>query len=329
MDVTNEGAQSPKTNLFPALVESKLSLDMTKAHGNYHQTLKSILEMEVADDNFEEAQALLKKLITFMNYVEDHRSAEKKPYLDAGRVVDDAHKKFVKPLEDARKQLQDKVNVVGRRKEEEARKALQEQQRVDGLKNAVNQFILDASVKIAAATTNEQLIQIERLINLEKANKSRYQDHLPLLIERCNELTGKIKEQKDLVKERERVEQEAQQALQSGNDEKAQELLAQTQILDKKLQENTILVQETASKSVITAEVVAPEADMPNTRRKAWKFEVVDMKEIMKKRPELLDAELNFKRTSEVLKTLKETGVLTGKTEYILNGIRFFETVNY
>lgn len=316
-------------NLSPAVVEMKVSLDLTKAEGNYQQILKLVLEYEVTEANFEEAQGLNKKIIKWLSFVENHRKEEKDPYLEAGRVIDAAHKKFATPFEDAKTQLQGKINVVGKRMEDAARKAKQEQDRIDGLKNSINAFILDASSKIAAATTTEQLLSIERLINLEKGNKGRYQDHLPLLIERSNELTAKIKEQKDLVKELERVAEEANKALEAGNDEKAQELLQKSELLGAKIEENTVLVQESASKSIISTEVVAPEIDMPSTRRKVWKFEVQDIKETIKKRPDLLDVSLNHKAVSEVLKTLKDTGFLNGKSEYVLNGIRFFQDVNY
>lgn len=316
-------------NLSPAVIEIKISVDLTKAEGNYQETLKRVLEYEVDEENFEEAQALNKKLMKWLSFVDNHRKEEKDPYLEAGRIIDAAHKKFAIPVEDAKNQLQAKINAVGRRMEDAAKKAKQEQDRVEGLKNSINAFILDASSKIAAATTTEQLLSIERLINLEKGNKSRYQDHLPLLIERSNELTAKIKEQKDLVKELERIEQETAKALESGNDEKAQELLQKSELLGAKIEENTVLVQETASKSIISTEILAPEIDMPSTRRKIWKFEVQDIKETIKKRPDLLDVSLNHKAVTEVLKTLKDTGVLTGKTEYVLNGIRFFMDVNY
>lgn len=321
--------EMPKTNLIPALIEGKLGLALTKAEGNYQQVLKQVLEYDVTEDNFEEAQGLNKKVIKFLSFGEEHRKEYKAPYLETGRIIDAAHKRFLEPFEDAKNQLQAKINAVGKRMEDAAKKALQEQQRIEGLKTSINAFILESSAKIAAATTNEQLLSIERLINLEKGNKSRYQDHLPLLIERSNELTSKIKEQKDLVKELERVDAEKNMALELGNDEKAQDLLQKSALLEAKIEENTILVQENASKSVILTEIVAPEIDMPNTRRKAWKFEVVDIKETAKKRPDLVDMSLNNKAVNEVLKTLKETGVLNGKTEFILNGIRFFQDINY
>jgi chaperonin cofactor prefoldin len=329
MDNNKDDFQKPDENLFPAKVEAKLSTDLFKNHGSYLSLIKEVSQHEVSEDNFEKSQELNKKIIKFLNYVEDHRKDEKNPYLEAGRLIDAAHKKVSTPLEDAKNQLQAKINVVGKRMEAEAQKVKREQERIDLLKNGINAFILDSSAKIAAATTTEQLISIERLINLEKANKVRYQDHLPLLIERSNELTTKIKEQKDLVKELERVEEEKKQALETGNDEKAQDLLEKSALLEAKIEENTILVQETASKSVILTEIVAPEIDMPNTRRKAWKFEVVDIKETAKKRPDLVDMSLNNKAVSEVLKTLKDTGVLNGKTEFVLNGIRFFQDINY
>lgn len=329
MEDNKEGLPKPDENLFPAKVEAKLSTDLLKNHGSYLILIQEVSQHDVSEDNFEKSQELNKKIIKFLNYIEDHRKDEKNPYLEAGRLIDAAHKKISTPLEDVKNQLQAKINVVGKRMEAEAQKVKQEQERVELLKNGINAFILDASAKIAAATTNEQLLSIERLINLEKGNKSRYQDHLPLLIERSNELTAKIKEQKELVKQLELVENAKKIALIAGDDEKAQDLLQKSALLEAKIEENTILVQETASKSVIITEIVAPEIDMPNTRRKAWKFEVVDIKETAKKRPDLVDMSLNNKAVSEVLKTLKETGVLNGKTEFILNGIRFFQDINY
>lgn len=316
-------------NLSPAVIKSKISLELTKVHGNYNQLLKGILETEITEENFEEGQSLLKRLISILSFTEDHRKKEKEPYLKAGKTIDAAHNEFSQPLEDAKQELQRKLNVVGLKKEAEAKRIREEQERIAAINSSINQFILESSVKIASATTNEQLIQIERLVNLEKANKSKYQDHLPLLIERCNELTGKIKEQKDLLKKKEALDLEQKMALNSGDDEKAMELMNQSQLLESKIQDNTIFVQETASRSVIVTEIVAPEVDTPSTRRKIWKFELIDAKEVMKKTPDLLKVELDHKKTSDVLRTLKDTGVLNGKSEYILNGIRYFEEKNF
>src|SRR5690348_2769568 len=221
-EIKPDGQEKPKQNLLPAVVEAKIALDLTKEEGNYQMVLKEAIEYEVDDENFENAQGFLKKIMKLLSYVESHRKDEKEYWLEGGRIVDTAHKNFSVPFENAKKSLQEKINVVGKRKEQEARKAKEEKERIELITNGINAFILDASAKIAAATTNEQLLQIERLINLEKGNKSRYQDHLPLLIERSNELTAKIKEQKDLVKERERVAEEQKQALEAGNDEKVQ-----------------------------------------------------------------------------------------------------------
>lgn len=329
MEESKNEQQMPEVSLIPARVEMKLSIDLMKAHGNYQQFVQEVLNWEVDEDNFEKSQELNKKMITFLAFIEDHRGDEKKPYLEAGRAIDAAHKKISGPLEIAKGILQLKINKVGVKMAEDAKRTKMEKDRIEGLKNLINGFIQEKSTEIAAATTNEQLLSIERLINLEKGNKGRYQDHLPLLIERCNDLTSMIKEQKGIIQELERLEKEKVSAYEAGNDEKVQELQQKTDILGAKMEENTILVQETASKSVILTEVVAPEVDMPNTRRKSWKFEIVDVREAMKKRPDLLDVSLNNKSVSEVLKTLKETGVLNGKTEYILNGIRFYQDVNY
>src|ERR1700760_3465906 len=106
-EVPQEGL---KLNLSLAIIKGKLSLDMTKVHGNYNQLVKGILETDITQQNFEEGQALLKRLISLLSYVEDHRKADKTPYLEAGKAIDSAHKEFCQPLETAKTQLQEKLN---------------------------------------------------------------------------------------------------------------------------------------------------------------------------------------------------------------------------
>ena len=52
-------------------------------------------------------------------------------------------------------------------------------------------------------------------------------------------------------------------------------------------------------------------------------------KEVMKKAPELVVFTLDKDKVDAVLKTMKDTEVLNGKTEMIVNGIRYFEQKTY
>ncbi len=325
MEENQESSPDLNKNRLPAIIKGKLALDLTKAHGNYLQLIKSVLEADVTEDNFQQNQNVIKTVNSILNYVENHRKNEKNPYLEAGKEIDTAHKAFSKPIEDARDSLQQKLNIIGKKMEEAENKRRQEIERQSSITSAINQFVLDSSIRIASANSNEQLLQIERLVNLEKANKSKYQEFLPSLIERCNDLTANIKDQKELIKQKEVVLKQQKDAIESGNDEKAKELLDKMELLDEKMEENTLLVQETASKSILTSDIIIPESNEAKARSARWNIEISDPKEAMKKAPDLLKVELDFQKASEVLKTLRETGVLSGKDSYTLNGIRYYQ----
>jgi hypothetical protein len=150
-----------------------------------------------------------------------------------------------------------------------------------------------------------------------------------LLIERCNELTSKIKEQKELVKEREKIEAEKKKAEESGDEDKLNELMTKEQSIDDKISENTVLVQEAAANSLIPINDDGDTAVMVKARRTIWKAELVNSKEAMKKAPELLEISLNNEKIRDTINTLKDAGVFKGKSEYLLNGIRFFEAKTF
>jgi hypothetical protein len=314
----------PMGNLQPQKIEIQISIHLTKQYGNYQEALKQAENATVTEETIEQSQNFLRNLGKFIKAIDDHREAMKKPYFQAGKDIDAAHKSVSKKFEAARDVLQKKLNDAAQAKilrlQEENRKI----QREGAIKQAINDFILDYSVKIASATNNEQLLAYERLINLEKANKSKYAEFLPLLIERCNDLNGKLAEQKVLIKQKDEIERQKQAALDKNNDEKAMKLAQQEQDLLDKINENTIKVQEQASESIFVSSAPAPLSEMPKAAYTTWKCEIVNEKEVMKKAPELLDVKLNAEKAKTVLNTLKETGALEGKTEYTLNGIRYF-----
>jgi hypothetical protein len=266
----------------------------------------------------------------FESFLESKRKADKQHALEYGRIVDATYKEFSEPIEKAKLEIQKKLNDVAKEKEAKAQKERQELLRKQEITSNINKFVLDYSVKIAAATTNEQLLSIERLINLEKGNKNRYEEQEQLLIERCNELTGKIAEQKKLVKEREAIEKEKEEAKKSGDDAKVEELEFKGAELDSKIEDNTIYVQENAANSLI--EVGNEELDSiesPKARRTTWKAEIQDINVAIKKSKDLLKIELEPEKVRTSIATLKGAGAFDGKEELIVNGIRYFQEKLY
>lgn len=311
--------------LQPDKITLQISISLTKQYGNYNEALNQARNASVTEENILQAQQFLRNINSFLKAVDDHREKMKRPYFEAGKAIDTAHKAFGKQFEEAKVALQAKVNTVAQEKIKRLEAEKQKLQKEASIKQAVNDFVLDYAVKIASATTNEQLLAYERLINLEKANKSKYADLLPLLIERCNDLNSKIAEQKLLVKEKEKIEAEKNLALSKENDEKAQMLAQKEQEIADKIRENTIRVQEQASEAVFSNSDVGEVVESaPKARYTAWKAEIFNEKEAIKKASDLLKISLDPDKVKTSINLLKDTGVLDGKTEYVLNGIRYF-----
>lgn len=306
--------------LPPEKLKANISIALTKQYGNYQKVADHLRNMYVGEDNLKEAQDVLRNTNSMLGFIEDGRKKDKEPALEYGRSVDRTYKEFAAPFEEGKSILQQKVNAVAAIVEAKERKKREEKEKQQRISDGINQFILDYSVKIASATSNEQLLGYERLINLEKANKNRYADQLPLLIERCNDLNTKIKEQKELIKEKERIEKEKKKA----DDDKMEELLKKEQEIADKMEENTILVQEQAANSLIINND-QEEAEGVKARRTTWKAELVNVKDAVKKSIEMLEISLNATKVRDSINTLKAAGAFKGKTELLVNGIRYYE----
>lgn len=311
--------------LPPEAIKAKFGIELTKKHGNYQKALDTMRSMYVGEDNVEEVQQFMRNANSFIKYLDDLRKDIKDPFLKQGKSVDDVHKEFANPIIAIRDEVQKKLNIAAAAKakkiEEDRQRLLKEQ----SIKEVINNVILDFSVKIASADSNEQLLGYERLINLEKANKSKYLHLLPLLIERCNELNGKLAEQKKLVKQKEELKKQQEEAQKAGDDDKLNELQQKEEAIDEKIADNTVVVQEQAANAIISGTNELEELEEVKARRTVWRAELFDVKEAMKKAPELLEVSLNAEAVKTVLNTLKDSGTLKGKSEFVLNGIRYFE----
>lgn len=307
--------------LPPEKIKAMIGLMLTKKHGNYQAAVNALKTLHVGEDNIPEVQQILRNINSFSSSVEEHRKTMKEPFLEEGKKIDAAHKEFLAPIIKEKEEIQIKLNAVAKIVADKAAKEAAENAKKEELINRLNQFVVDYSVKIASATTNAQLLDFERLINLEKGRKDVYGDLLPMLVERCNDLTEKIKQQKDLVKEREAIEQAKSKA----SDEELEKLLEKEAEIDSKIQDNTVYVQEIASNNLIlSGNSFENTVEAPKARRTAWKAEILDAAVAVKKAKDMLDITLNAEAVRQSIATLKGAGAFTGKEELIVNGIRYY-----
>ena len=167
---------------------------------------------------------------------------------------------------------------------------------------------------------------------MEKTRKEKYQEFLPEAATRFTELNVALAAQKKVVKQLEENARLQAIAKQEQDDAKLLELKAQQEKQQAQMEENKVTVQETAiAQSVNAAPAQYAQEVLPtvSARRTTWDFEVINEKEVMKKNPEFVIFSLDKEKVKASLKTLKDSGQLEGKTEVVINGLRYFEKKSY
>lgn len=342
--LTPTPAEPATTEIAPpvvtyAIVEAKFKQELTRAQ--YEQALQSLTSYKITVDNMAEAQLKLTLARKFLNNNFDNiKKAGKLPALTECRYWDDAYNSLRGPLA---KEIEAKQKILNDIAAEEARKkkaADDEKARVDGIKEAIDNFLIDQAQAIAGCTTSDELVVIEKLIGSHKANKSRYSEFLPNLVERSEALTTLIKDQKKVIANLEELRAKEKEAEEKKDDATLIEIQDKKDELANKIEENKINVQGAAIKQAMKPESVTIATPIYNTisaRRTSWKAELVrrpdgelDKKELEKAfKSGLLVCTIDTDKTRDVLNTLKATGSLKDKTEIIVNGIRYYEEKLY
>lgn len=295
---------------------------------NYQSSLQKFIDWNVTQDNIPESQKKMKEARGMVTSLKNIKATCKKPALDECEWWENSFKEFLEPLESALTDKDKKMQDIAKKEAAENLRKQQEKDRVDRINKEIDNFILDQSKKIAEATKTEQLVTVEKFIGSHKGNASRYQEFLPSLIERCNELTPLIKTQKNLIKELEDLEKQTIEATKSEDDRKLLELQERHEQIVDSIEEKKIQVQETAIyQATRPDEVTTPEPVMTaiKPRRRSWSFDIVDEKRAFA--AGMLICELNKEAVKIKLEHIKTT--MGDKKEVVVDGIKYSYVETY
>lgn len=320
--------ETPQTNNLPPAIVGKFNIAKTEAGFQNFADRESKLVYN--EDNIVEIKKYLDDLDKLENkFVSVHKEGK----AEAWKICTEwdsalrVHKAQVESLKIKPKELYNKLCIeVTRKKQQQQFEA----ERIKNIKDGIDRNLVDFSTKIANCTTNEQLIVVERLINLEKGNKVRYQEFLPDFVERAKKLTELITSQKEAIKEMETLNKQKLEAEQSGNDREFIAIEEKEAILSSKIEERKIITQETAISQAIASNPiveVARQVFADIKSRKTWKWEIADEKKAFQ--AGMLTTEINTTKAKEALNVLKETQQLLGKEEITVGGIRYFLDTKY
>lgn len=310
----------------PEVIKATFNLELTQ--NKFQEIQTAVDQLVYNEDNIPEIKEVLEKVKKLTKVVDKAHENGKKYYLEVGRMFDTAKKDILAIIDDIYAPAAAKYTKLCKDKQDREAKEAAEAARKKQIKDGIQGNILAFSQKIAAAVTSEQLLSIERLINLEKANKAKYGEFLEEAVNQYTELLNEpLKAQKENIRQLEEVATKKAAAEATGDDATFLELHEKEAQLETKIEEAKMVTQENAiasattptlsSYSTVSSPVVKP-------KRQSWKFEVKDINLTYKKASHWVKLTPDEESIKSYLNGKKAEGIADGVKEFEVAGVRFF-----
>lgn len=323
-----------KQVVTPEIAKAQISVALTSANLVIQKIQDEANKLEINEDHLQEIADFISKTKKVDKLIDEKHKEGKSPSLQEGRNWDAAKNSLISIIEGIRNPISVKYTTlcqdIEKKRREEEEKERKKKEILLGIENNVISF----SSRIASCSTNKELLNIESIINLEKSpsRKDKYGEFHNQAISKYDEvLKPIIVSQKQKIKEKEDLDNQLLEAQKQNNIEAIDTINEKKELVEDEIKQNQILVQENALNQkpiqhVENARVIYPSV---KARRVSWEIELVDADMAIKKAKDLLDISLNKEKAKTVLATLKEAGVLEGREEYILNGIKYYQKTLY
>ena len=301
------------TALTPEIVKAQLTVALSKEGLAYQNLLQACENVTFTKDNLNEERTVLKDL----RKVKSNLAGMTNPHTAAWQQWNAARKSLADPVDALLTKKEGEFAKVSREIAAENARIDAEKQRVKGIKDAIDTFFLEQSQAVANTSEPSEIVRIEKLIGSHKANKTRYAEFLPLLVEKADILADLIKDKKSALRELEALKEAENNAT---DDQSVLDILEKKEQVEAKIEQAKNDVQEKALSMATEAEVIEPEimvAEAPRPRRTSWEFEVTDLKQAEK--AGLTLTVINEQKVKEILAKKRED-----ETECTENGIRYF-----
>lgn len=306
----------------------KATFDLEATRLRYQELLQHVSGLQVTRDNVnEDITKEPRDVLKGLTESKDLQSAEP---LQWHRDIMAVYKSLYDPLKEQIDRVLADKKKIALQIQEEQRVQLAEHTRVNNAKSAIITFVNKVAVLISEAKTDGDIVTIEKMIGLEKTKKNVYQEFLPDLIAQCDSLRPQIKDQKEYVRQLQKVAEDEKSALETGDVVAAAELREKREHYEQVIQETGIRIHEKAFEQASTIDIVVAEVmDTAPKGRTNWKWRVDDIKLLQKKMPHLVKLVPDEEAIAILLKTKKSDGSLDGKMEETLFGLTFFNDKSF
>lgn len=314
-------------------VLAKINIALTKKQLSVQKLQDEADALEFTEENIPVISAYLAKILAIEKSTDETHKEGKAPYLEGGRIWDNAKKIILEATSAIKTPVKAKFDKLCADLDRKKREAELEKQRQANILSGIENNVISFSAKIAACTSNEELLAVERLINLEKSsnNAAKYGEFHAQAIEKYDMVLKPIlKDQKDKIQKQQELKKQIEEAEKNNDVEKLDELNEKIDAVTDEILQNQVKIQETAiTNAPIEIIPMAEEVFADTKSRRIYTIEIFDEKEALKKAKNLLEITINKDAANIVLKTLKDTDAFKDKSEIIVNGIKYSEIKNY
>lgn len=297
---------------------------------NYNKMLQGLKSMHITKDNLKAEYPEFKEADKFIKAITDWRKAQAKPFNEVDALFLEVSKEIIEPISAELLSLKAQVKTASEANAAEIAKARKEQERKDLILRTMGDFINNCTTFIVSATTDEQIVLIEKRIGSEKSKKIFYAEYYKELVDKCEALKGVITDQKEKIREIKKLNDAFEQALKKNDDASASLLKERIEETNMELVETSIRLQEKAfeqSMTISQVEVGQPELNVTKGKTSRWKWKVDDIDVLRKKAPQFTKLVTNDEAIEAFMKEQRDIGLFKTELEEIQlgNGIIFYK----
>lgn len=296
---------------------------------NYNKIVQGLQGMDVTKENLKAEYPEFREADKFIKSLDAWRKAQAKPFNEIDAMFLEVFKEILEPISAALTSKKAQVAEFRKENAAEIAQAKQEQARKDLIVKTLADFINRVTSDIMLATTDDQIVLIQKRIGSEKTKKSFYDTHYEELCAKCESLNETINVQKGKIREIKKLNAEFDAALKNNDSNSATKIKEQIEVVNHELVENSIRLQEKAfdeSMSISQVEVGQPELNVTKGRTTRWKWRVDDVDSLRRKEPQFTKTVTNDEVIEAFMKEQRELGAFkTEKEELVIRGIIFYK----
>ncbi len=298
----------------------------------YNKMLQGLKGIRITKENLKEDYPEFKAADKFVKSLDAWRKSEANPFNKVDALFLEVYKEIVEPILAELTLLKAQVKTAREANAAEIAQAKREQARKDLIVKTLGDFINNCTTYIVTATTDDQIILVEKRIGSEKSKKSFYAEYYQELVDKCEALKATITNQKKEIQKLQRLKAAFEEALKRNDDSTASNIKEQIEVTNNDLVENSIRLQEKAFEQSINIsqdQVGQPELNVTKGKTSRWKWKVDDIEILRKKAPQFTKLVTNDEAIEVYMKEQRELGLFKTEVEEIkvANGITFYKEI--